>query len=443
MWSWPLKVGSVVLIIALAIFLKLWIQMVSVDLVSEGIIGVFSDKTLPQTVTNLLSLPLVSVDGSGSPQPQLAKSWTVNNNATIYTFTLKDNLYWNDGSRVISSDIVIDLDNVTTSYPDDKTLELKLAEPFSPLPSILNDPVFKKGTLIGLGNYWISSLERNQQIITKLELKARSKQLDLPDVVVRFYPDEKTLKTAFDLGEIQSMIGVSSLSDYTNQDLLLLKKIRNLNKIVAIFYNNSDKLLGDKNLRLALSYATPDIPDEEEAIGSIPSTSWAYNTSIKDIDLNEAQVKNYLSKTKLDPQAPIQLTTTPQLAGVAELVVASWKKLGIPSVVRIESGVPQNFQALLTSQPIPLDPDQYGLWHSTQARTNISQYKYEKVDLDLEEARKGLSKEARKEFYFDFQKVLVDQSPATFLYFPKLNVVYRHKIDSQINQILPLQFPIH
>ena len=102
---------------------------------------------------------------------------------------------------------------------------------------------------------------------------------------------------------------------------------------------------------------------------------------------------------------------------------------------------PQNFQALLFSQNLPSDPDQYALWHSTQELTNLSKYASPRVDRDLEDGRKNNDMEQRKQRYLDFQKVLNDDTPATFLYFQKTDIVYRKRVEGNLNKILPLQFP--
>ena len=99
----------------------------------------------------------------------------------------------------------------------------------------------------------------------------------------------------------------------------------------------------------------------------------------------------------------------------------------------------QNFQALLITQKIPSDPDQYSLWHSTQSETNISKFSSPRVDKDLEDGRKISDLETRKQKYQDFQKVLLDHAPATFLYFPKYKVIYLKKIEIDLMKILDLQ----
>jgi ABC-type transport system substrate-binding protein len=121
--------------------------------------------------------------------------------------------------------------------------------------------------------------------------------------------------------------------------------------------------------------------------------------------------------------------------------VSDWKKIGVNAVVRVENGNPQNFQALLAPEFIPQDPDQYLLWHSTQDKTNISHYKSDRIDKDLEDGRKATDPKFRKEKYLDFQKVLLDDAPATFLYFPKTNVLYLRKTKGLLYSVLPYEMP--
>ena len=118
-----------------------------------------------------------------------------------------------------------------------------------------------------------------------------------------------------------------------------------------------------------------------------------------------------------------------------------WQELGLNAKLRVESGIPQNFQALLITQIIPQDPDQYQLWHSTQTLTNLSKYSSPRADKDLEDGRKTASEEERKEKYMDFQKVLMEDAPATFLYYPKYNIIYLKKIEGLLSKILPIQLP--
>ena len=258
---------------------------------------------------------------------------------------------------------------------------------------------------------------------------------------IRFYPDERTAKTAFELGEVESLIGFPDAVSLQGQPSVEFKRITGFNKLTAIFYNTKDPVLSDKNMRRALSAATPVIDGEEKAKTPVPSLSWAFNSDVKDLLGDHESAKSYLDKVQSGGDSTITLTTVPSLAFLGEKIVRSWKENGIQAVLRVESGIPQNFQALLLSESIPSDPDQYALWHSTQTNTNLSKYSSPRVDKDLEDGRKTGDLEKRKESYLDFQKVLIDDSPATFLYFPKTQVVYRKKVENNLSKILTLQFP--
>lgn len=425
-------------VISILVLIKLGSSFLT-NTVSEGMIGVYTKDNLPPPVTDLLSEPLVKLDRSGQPVPGLASGWQTNSEATLYTFKLRDNLFWSDGSRVRSKDIKVNLPDVDVSYPDDQTIVFKLADSFSPFPTLLTAPVLKSGTLVGLGKYKVTDLILANGLVTKITLG--SVDQSLPKVIVRFYPDERTAKTAFDRGEVQGLIGASSIDDYSNQRSVQMKKLPSQAKITAIFYNTKDPILSDKNFRLALGYSTPDVTGEDQANSPIPPNSWAYDSNSSSHRSDPAQASAYFDKVKNGQNSTITLTTVESLKSVGEKIVEGWKKTGINAVLRVESGVPQNFQALLISENIPADPDQYSLWHSTQTQTNISQLSSPRIDRDLEDGRKSADQSKRKERYDDFQRILLDDAPATFLYFPKINAVYLKKAGDNLTTILKLQYP--
>ena len=76
---------------------------------------------------------------------------------------------------------------------------------------------------------------------------------------------------------------------------------------------------------------------------------------------------------------------------------------------------------LLFGEILPADPDPYPFWHSTQTRSpglNFSLFKDKDVDTLLEEARKTLDENARREKYKEFQGKILDLKPALILYRP-------------------------
>lgn len=405
----------------------------------EGTVGTYTEDNLPLVVTRLLSTSLITMDMSGKPQPNLAESWGSNEEANIYTVKLKDDLYWVDGSKITASDLDFSFPGVQFNPKDERTLEFKLTDSYSPFLSLLDKPIFKKGTRIGIGPYKIKKIKKDSIFVSKIFLE--SDKEDLPNIVITFYDSEKAAKTAFELGEVEALIGLNDLAELKNQKTVRSWSKTNYQQIVTVFYNTADKVLSDTNLRLALSFAAPSILNETEAKTSIPPTSWAFNPDVRDYLDNKEMAKTYLDKVQNSKDAQITLTATTFLQSVGEKVIESWKKQGIKAVLRIESGIPQNFQALLITQNIPADPDQYSLWHSTQKQTNVSKIESKRIDKDLEDGRKIADLEVRKKRYEDFQKVLLDEAPATFLYFPKINAVYRVKSEDEFKKVINLQIP--
>ncbi len=67
------------------------------------------------------------------------------------------------------------------------------------------------------------------------------------------------------------------------------------------------------------------------------------------------------------------------------------------------------------------DPDVFSFWHSSQKRDpglNISMYDNPKVDKLLEEARVSIDPIVRLAKYKEFEQILKEDTPASFLYSP-------------------------
>lgn len=440
--KWKTSLAAFLIICAVS-FLAIIEKPVGERKLSEGIIGTYQNHDLPEIVTRLVSSSLVEADKNGRVVGKLVEGWEVNNDATVFKFKLKKNLQWSDGSGLKSSDLEFGIPDVEASFPDDRTVQFKLKDSFSPFPSLLTKPVFKKDTLIGSGPYMIKKIEKSRIFITKMILTPQSDK-NLPQLIIRFYPNEKTAHLAFELGEIQTFFGAADVSQISENPRAKLMQRPAFTRIVSILYNTKDPVLSNRSFRQALSYSAPKISGENPAKTPILPYSWAFSGEVKHYLSNEEAAKSALKRAKSSSsedalQKEIILTSTPQLENIGQQVIASWKKLGIKVVLRVESGIPQNFQAALLPQTIPSDPDQYSLWHSTQTKTNLTKYSSARVDKDLEDGRKLLKEDERKLRYADFQKSLLEDSPATFLYFPKYNIIYLKKAESLLNKVLPLQ----
>jgi peptide/nickel transport system substrate-binding protein len=113
----------------------------------------------------------------------------------------------------------------------------------------------------------------------------------------------------------------------------------------------------------------------------------------------------------------------------AEEIKNAWQSiLGLNTVITMENQIDiNNFEAVLSYGSIPHDPDQYLFWHSTQLETNVTKLNNSRIDKLLEEGRLSFNPQERKQIYQDFQKYLLEESPAIFLSYPTKFTITRVK----------------
>lgn len=384
-----------------------------------GMVGRFTPDELPLEIQELISKGLTGISSDGQIYPRLAESWEINKEGKEYIFTLKNEIFWQDGKPIRAGEVNYNFSDVATTVLDNQRVKFELKEPFAPFLTVVSRPIFKKG-LLGTGEYKVSKITKNGEIVERLIL-APHKNNSKPKLVFLFYPTEEALRIAFKLGE------VDIVKEIVNRgELITWKKIKitpeiKLNRFVALFFNTQDSKLIEKSLRQALAYAI-NKRWQPRALGPVHPQSWAYNPTVKAYNLDLEKAKNLLEKGK--DLEEIELATIPSLLGVAEEIKKDWQELGVSTKVKVISSLGESFQALLITQEIPSDPDQYIFWHSTQ-ELNISRYKSPKIDKLLEEGRKTFDQEKRKQIYYDFQKFLVEETPAVFLFHPTLYTISR------------------
>lgn len=388
-----------------------------------GYVGRYTIEDLPLSIQHLISNGLTSIDEYGYIKPALSSSWETKDNGKSWIFNLKDNISWQDGKDINSSSINYSFSDVQIEKPNEKTIIFKLNSPFSPFPYVVSKPIFKKG-LLGSGEWKVTKASLVGNFVQKLNLKDKNSK----SKIYKFYPTEEKAKTAFKLGQVDLLENIINSDNFDNWKTVNVTKTTDLQSIVAIFFNVEDKMLSDKNLRQALAYSIDKSQiSENTAISPISPKSWAYNPQVKPYSYNTERSKELLKglPDEIRDNLNITLSSTPVLLPTAEKVVAFWKEIGINSNVQISPTIPTEYQALIVIFQAPQDPDQYFMWHSTQSDTNISHYRNPRIDKLLEDGRQELNQEQRKKIYWDFQRYLVEDSPAIFINHPDFYTISR------------------
>jgi peptide/nickel transport system substrate-binding protein len=296
-------------------------------------------------------------------------------------------------------------------------------------------------------------------------------------IVLCFYNNEDALIEAHQKRQIDGLASISrsNLSHLKNN--LVLHQIK-LPLYYAVFFNQTQsKALTDKTVRLALAYTTdkqalleqvlnnkgiivnsPLLPgclgyaEEikiydfalEHANNILEEAGW---TDQDEDGIREKEIKDELTKLEITLVA----SDWPEIKQTAELLKGQWGKIGAQINLEIIDSTtlqedylrPRQYDALLFGQALAADPDPFAFWHSSQSKDpglNLALYQNKDVDKLLEEARQNLDEEKRAGQYVEFQKLLVDDLPAVFLFSPD----YLYPVDKKVKGISEIEkLPTH
>lgn len=383
-----------------------------------AVVGLYDISTLPKFLQTKLSRGLTRADTNGRIEGDLASEFKIEENGKKYTFKLKSDIRWNDGKIFNASDVNYNFKDVKIETPDNNTIIYSLKESFAPFPVLTTQPIFRSA-LMGLGDYKLINIKRSNNRIEFITIKSKKTE---SEEIYKFYPSEQAAITAFKLGEVNSIYEIKDPEKIKNLKQAKISTKLNESNFVAVFFNLKDQDISDKSIRQALAYSVKEeIKNGNKALSSYNPNSWVYNDKVKKYEYNLTNAKKLLG-TKADLK--LTLTTVDIYKDTAEALKENWKDLGVQTDVETVKTIPENFQLLLASSEIPIDPDQYSMWHSTQS-TNITGYQSPKVDKLLEEGRKETDSGKRKQIYLDLQKALLEDLPAIFLYYPETYSIER------------------
>lgn len=258
--------------------------------------------------------------------PALAERWSVNADATIYTFHLRQKVLWHpvngEAARPFSADDVVftyhairhpkthsalksRLDLIKEiNKIDTNTVQFRLARPsanalalFSlkivPKHRFVHDYVARNDPFsqhpIGTGPFLLASQASDREIVFTANPTYFRGPPKLARIVLKPYSDQNILQQAFKFNSVDLIASVAP------RDLPELQANAHIHLVpyntlsYSFFgYNNRNPLLADKNVRVALSMAInrPEILNSffnNQGLlisGPFPPGSWAYNLDI-------------------------------------------------------------------------------------------------------------------------------------------------------------------
>lgn len=385
-----------------------------------GLSGNYRTTDLPREVLEKISIGLTMLDKNLEPQPAAASSFIIRSDGKTFIFELKNNLVWQDGKPFVAADVDYPLANVEIETIGENHVQFNLEESFAPLPVVVSAPMTRPG-LIGLGDYRVEKISLEGAFIKWIKLASDSGE----DVLIyKFYPNEEMLSWAFKLGEVEEILGLSSRQAFADFKNVEIEDQGKGERIVTAFFNTKEPPFSSKAARLALAYAASDGFPFERARGPLDPRSWAFHPNLKEYHQDPELAKRLWQESKVE-EKKITMVTKKEFLPLAEVLARQWEELGIEVLVQEVFFIPEDFDIYLGVFNPGFDPDQYVFWHSTQKEFNLSRFSNPKIDKLLEDGRLINDKKERREIYLEFQKELVEQAPALFLYYLPEYRVYR------------------
>lgn len=426
--SFLLSIIGIIIIISFSPYL---IKAMTTQEEVIGIAGTYTIDTLPDTVLSKISNGLLYINEKGQVIPLLADTWEEVEKGKEYRFQIKKDLLWNDGEPFLAKDVNYKFKDVEKNLEGGLTLTFRLNKSLPIFPNFLTRPIIKK-PLVGVAGLYKVQKARIESGEVK-ELQLTPNKPDLPIIVYKFYDTETKLVNAYKLGEITQMQTnkEKTASYFKNWKNTTVEQAVDYTKVMTLFFNMEHPLLKDeKDLRHSVGMAISKDKFKElgnSAIGPLPPTSWAYQQPPKiyshNPDLSTKLLKKFTESTQ---SATLTVSTYYDYLNVADEIQEDLDKVGLKTKVEVvESAQPGNFDIFIAQMQIPEDPDQYFFWHSTQKSGNLTNYNNPRIDKILEDGRDTFKLEDRKKIYADFQRILSEDMPAYFLYYPYIYTIKR------------------
>lgn len=422
---------------------------------------------------------LVGVDYEGKIIPNLAKSWNVSDDGKKWTFILREDVRFHDGTSFTAGAMKASLERSfaqsesifgkipvsAIEAPDNLTLKISLDSPFPALPAYLSkaesaalapssyDADGNVTKPVGTGPFIFESWKPEEEIVVVKNPDYWGQLASIDKVIYRIIPEALTRKMLLDSKEIQIAMILSPeiAEEYTQKEGYTVLQ-QPIARVRMLGFNTEKEPFDDKRVRQAVNYAI-----DREAIvtyvlhgyGTVaaglfpPNFYWAnqelapypYDTEKAKALLGEAGWNDTDGDGILDKNGtPLKITllTYPEraeLPSIAEVLQQQLKKVGIETELKVLNVDAANalrnqgdFDIFLVGRGLLFtpDPDEIMMTDYHSNGTSVDgwgayHWHNDRVDELIEEARTTSDIATRKELYDEVQAIVVEEAPVAYL----------------------------
>lgn len=237
------------------------------------------------TITYAIYDNLVEDDGNGGYKEALAESYTVSDDEKEYTFKLREDVKFHDGSQMTADDVVFSINrtiekgwaaDMTAAIDkvekvDDYTVKLVLSKPFGGMIGSLASPyfaIYSKAYLedngddvvernpMGTGAYKFVEWKSGDHITLEANEEYFGGAPAIKNVTFKPVTDKNTGLIALQTGEVDAFLNVNNSDiDAVESDDTLSFYSTDLAAVLTLNMNIENKILSDIRVRQAINYA--------------------------------------------------------------------------------------------------------------------------------------------------------------------------------------------
>lgn len=328
---------------------------------------------------------------------------------------------------------------------------------------------------IGCGPYKFSSLTKDSNGNVKNYILEAYDNYHLgkayiDELTLKFYADYELAASALQNKNVDGLMYLpKSYKEEIKNHSVVFKNLQSP-QYTAVFFNpQQNGLLNDLKFRRILAMSVDKNRILNEALnndgqvihGPILPGALGYDENVKDLDYDLEAAKKELEnlgwtlkdgqsvRQKNEQDLTLKLSTIDQAENInaVNIIKEAWENLGIKveleiiakSRVRQDIIEPRNYQVLVYGQIINMNTGPYPFWHSSQINApglNLSIFNNSDIDKTLEKLRQANTDLEKADLLNTFEKKLLEQHLAIFLY----NPTYTYPVAKKLKGLDDLQF---
>lgn len=329
--------------------------------------------TVESNILEQIYDPLIWVDpdGTGEPEPRLAESYEVSDDGMTYTFHLRDDAFFHDGTTVTADDVVFSLEMYQNSEyqgsqvdgmdhaeaVDDSTVVCHMQYPYSPFLMGIGrvhiasrayydkDPEKFATQPVGSGPYKFTARDKGSSLTLEAFEDYYRGVPEIREVEYKVIPDETTRSIALQTGEVNfASIESSSILALKGSDRIDIEEVGS-SGFTYVSMNLEQEPYNNAKVRQAINYAIDRenivniCYDGEAEINSnlCAKSRFGYSDSQKQYDYDPEKARELLKEAGLTTPYDLgTLLVAEQYSNIATVLQNDLREVGLEVKIEVK-----------------------------------------------------------------------------------------------------------